>query len=334
MLKIRNYKAGMKIKKPCVIRGMPDDVYHSSIGLSNSGLKTLLDCPAKYYFKYLSGDYTPKEKPSFKIGKACHKYILEGRKAFEEQYWYNPYSEYKKDELVAIFKSIFDYDNVVSKLTVRELTELLLDKAEIIPKEIHLNLSELNQVIGMSKMINSDERAKNAFSQKGESELSLFWQDEETGIWLKCRPDFLPYDCKFVPDYKTAVSANPRTFYGDFLKFGYFVQAAMYRQGIKAVTGIDVESFFFIVQEKEEPFISQPFLPSMRLVDWGDKVIRNGIQKYVECQESGLWPGYTDKVVELSIEFAPDEIVGGYDLDNAVAYAPYSIDRILSKYEV
>ena len=80
---IIDYKEGMEIKPPCIIRGMPSDVYHSIEGLSNSGLKMLLDCPARYYFKYLSGEYEAKEKPSFKIGKACHTYTLEGQEVFE-----------------------------------------------------------------------------------------------------------------------------------------------------------------------------------------------------------------------------------------------------------
>src|SRR3546814_13923964 len=26
----------------------------------------------------------------------------------------------------------------------------------------------------------------------GDTEVTLVWQDEETGVWLRCRPDFLP----------------------------------------------------------------------------------------------------------------------------------------------
>ena len=47
---IIDYKEGMEIKPPCIIRGMPQKVYHSIEGLSNSGLKMLLDCPCKILF--------------------------------------------------------------------------------------------------------------------------------------------------------------------------------------------------------------------------------------------------------------------------------------------
>jgi hypothetical protein len=209
--KILNYKEGMEIKKPCIIRNMPNEVYHSMPALSNSGLKTLLDCPAKYYYKYLSGEYEYKEKPSFKIGKAAHMYLLEGRKAFEQVYWHNPYSELNKNELLEKLYSM-GYDDSIKRLLVSDLMELLLDKEGIVPKQIHLNKSELNQVICMARNAKADKRTANALSQKGESELSIFWQDEKTGVWLKCRPDFLPYDCKNVPDYKTAESASLKRF--------------------------------------------------------------------------------------------------------------------------
>lgn len=333
-MNILNYKEGMEIKEPCIIRGMPSEIYHKMPALSNSGLKTLLNCPAKYYYKYLSGECVLKEKPYFKIGKAAHKYILEGREAFEKEYWHNPYSEMKKDELIEFLKT-FGYDDSIKKYLVADLMQLVLEKAEIEPKAIHLTASELNQIVCMAKSINADTKCKNALSQKGEAELSIFWQDEKTGIWLKCRPDFLPYDCKNIPDYKTAESANPETFFNTFIKYGYHVQAAMYRMGIKAVTGIDVENFFFIVQEKEAPYITQIFNPATdHIITWGEKAIYAGIEKYLECKEKDLWEGYSDKIIEMRLEPSPDEIIGNYDKEQGIIYAPKWIDSILANYEV
>ena len=201
-MNIIDYQEGIKIKEPCIIRGMPSEVYHKTPALSNSGLKTLINCPAKYYYKYLSGEYEAKEKPYFKIGKAAHKYILEGREAFEKEYWHNPYSELKKEDLIKILKD-FDYDDSIKKMLVTDLMKLVLEKAGIEPKENHLTASELNQIICMARAINADKKAHNALSQKGEAELSIFWQDDKTGVWLKCRPDYLPYDCKNIPDQRS-----------------------------------------------------------------------------------------------------------------------------------
>lgn len=337
---IIDYKKNMAIDKPCIIRNMPIDVYHSVKGLSNSGIKTLLDCPAKYYYKYLSGEYEPKEKPQFKIGKACHTYILEGKETFEKIYWHNPYSSAKKEDLVKILQNKFGYDCSIKKYLVNDLIELLLDNEQIERKQIELNYSELNQVISIGRAINNNKYAKNAFSQKGESELSIFWQDEETGIWLKCRPDFLPYDCKLVPDYKTCASANPQTFYGDFIKYGYHIQSALYRIGIYEVTKylldnpIEVESFFFVAQEKEPPYITQVYLPDMSIVDFGEKSLKLGIQKYQNCIKTGIWETYSDRIIEMSIQEKPDDILNNFDSKNAICYAPKWVDSELTKYEV
>jgi exodeoxyribonuclease VIII len=331
---IIKYKKGMKITKPCIVRGMPNDVYHKMPALSNSGLKMLLDCPAKYYYKYLSGEYEPKETPSFKIGKACHCYILEGADEFAKVYWHNPYSELKKDELASLLIKKFNYDETIKKYLVSDLMQLLLDNEGISPKSIHLNKNELNQVIGVAKAIKSNKHANAAFSQKGESELSIFWEDKETGLWLKCRPDFLPYDCKFVPDYKTCASVNPETFYRDFLNYGYHVQASMYKTGIKEVTGIDVDSFFFVAQEKEPPYITQVYVPDMGLIEHGNKAVRNALKVYLECQETGVWGAYSDRVIEMTLQDRPDEITNYFDKDLGLIYAPRYLDNILMKYEV
>ena len=331
-MNIKNYKEGMTIQAPCAIRGMPIDVYHKHPALSESGLKTLLDCPARYYYKYLSGDYEPKEKPSFKIGKACHKYILEGEDAFYKEYWHNPYSEYTKPEILRILKEKFNYDAPKTTL-VSDLMDILLKNEGIERKPIHLNKNELNQVIGTARAIKNNKKAYNAFHQKGESEISLFWIDEETGLMLKCRPDFLPADHKLVPDYKTCQSVNPEIFYGDFIKYGYHIEAAMYMAGIKAVFDDDVETFFFVAQEKEPPYITQVYVPDDAIVTYGDKAVRLGINKFIECQQKGFFGTYSESVIEMTIAPKPEEMIGNYDRENSICYAPYWVDREILKYE-
>lgn len=364
---IIDWQKDMKIKSPCIIRAMPSEVYHSIEGLSTSGLKILLDCPAKYYYKYLSGEYEPKEKPAFKIGKACHKYILEGSDAFQKEYWHNPYSDCNKTEILDILRDkcrllfspdlkymplkgrskIFNYPKLMRLIKalqakygnkslkdyiISDLYKILFILDDINSAGIELNKNELNQVIGTARAIKSNQYALKAFSQTGESELSIFWIDEESGLLLKCRPDFLPYDCKLVPDYKTASSVNPQSFFSDFIKFGYHIQAAMYKEGIKAATGIEVEEFFFIAQEKEPPFITQVYLPPNPLIEYGYKGMRKAINTYLECKDKGFWDTYSDHIIQMSLDPKPDDLAGNFDKENSICYAPYFIDSILAQY--
>lgn len=331
-MRIRKWREGMKIDKPCAISGMPIEVYHSLPALSNSGLKTLLDCPARYYYKYLSGEYEYQEKPAFKIGKAAHCYILEGQKAFYEKYWHNPYKNLLKEDMVKILLNK-GFKQSDLNLKADELRELLLEATGIEKREIELNENELNQVVSLARAIKKDPLARGAFAQKGKSEVSLFWQDE-SGVWLKCRPDWLPDNRQRVPDYKTCQSVNPATFYSDFIKYGYHVQCAMYREGIRKVFGEEVESFFFVAQEKEPPYISQVYLCDSEITLFGEKAMRLGIEKYIECREKGIWETYSDKVIQMSIAPKPEELPTNYDKENSICYAPAYLDSLLSKYEV
>lgn len=353
--KIIDYKEGMKIKKPCIIRNMPDVVYHSTIGLSTSGLKMLLDCPALYFDKYLSGTYIEEEKACYKIGKACHKYILEGADAFEKTYWHNPFGKMVKSDLVkelmkralknnnsllmfGDISKIKDIEKFLSTKSNEQLQGALLQVDKIERKEIELDCNELNQIVSLGQAINNNRHAKNAFSQKGESELSIFWVDEETGLWLKCRPDFLPYDCKLIPDYKTCQSAKPEKFASDFINLKYHVQAALYRTGIYEVTKyllgepIEVEDFFFVAQEKKRPFITQVYLPEMNIVDYGYKAIRKALDTFLECKQKEVWQTYSEGIITISLEIKPDDLAGNFDPEENIIYLPRWTDSELMKY--
>lgn len=331
-MNIIDYKEGMEIKEGAY-RNLPIEEYHKHPALSNSGLKTLIDCPFRYYYKYLSGLVEPKETPALKIGKAAHCYILEGSKEFHKRYWVNRYSKCLKQDLISYLTGRGYKEADLKKMKVDELQEKLLLGDGINLEGTELSQTEWDQVGLLAKAIRTNEIAYNAFKQKGESEVSLFWQDE-TGVMLKCRPDWLPYDLKNVPDYKTCCSVRPEIFAKDFIKYGYHIQAAFYAMGIKAVFGKEVENFFFVAQEKEEPNISQVFLPDYALIEQGYKAIRQGINKLIECNNTGLWESYSDEVIEISLMPKPDELPSAFDKENSIVYLPNYIDSELSKYEV
>jgi hypothetical protein len=56
------------------------------------------------------------------------------------------------------------------------------------------------------------QRVRVAALSNGESEVTLAWQDKETGVWLRARPDFLPQKRLIVPDLKTAADGAPKGF--------------------------------------------------------------------------------------------------------------------------
>ena len=107
----------------------------------------------------------------------------------------------------------------------------------------------------------------------------------------------------------------------------------MYMQGIYEVFGDEVETFFFVAQEKEPPYITQVFVPDTGIITYGEKAVRLGINKYIECQEKGFWGAYSEDVIEMTIVPKPDDLIGNFDRSTSVCYAPRWIDYELLKYE-
>lgn len=329
--KIIDWKKDVKIDKDCIIRGMPSEVYHRKMGLSTSGIKKLLECPYKYYSEYILGKKEEKSTPALEFGKAAHKYILEGEKEFKKEYYCGIFEKYKKNELIEKLKELGYEKEEIKSLKIEELKEYLYERAGIDRSKEEIKPDDLNKILEMKAEIDKNPLASGAFRQEGESELSIFWKDQKSGMWLKCRPDYLPYDCLNIPDYKTAESVEPVKFYNNFIDFGYHIQSSMYAQGIKAVSGIEVNNFFFVAQEKKSPYIAQIFCPDDYLVRHGEKAIRTAIEKYKECENKNKWDTYSDHIIQLSVEPKPEDCASRWDRDSAICYAPNWIDSLLEK---
>ena len=79
------------------------------------------------------------------------------------------------------YKKKFGHDCTQSpqKYLLADLMEMLLQVKVLNLKKYILTKNELNQVIGTARAIKSNKHALAALVQKGESELSIFWQDRK-----------------------------------------------------------------------------------------------------------------------------------------------------------
>lgn len=183
---------------------------------------------------------------------------------------------------------------------------------------------------------------------KGRHEEPFFWTDPDTGVQCKCRLDSWYRDENGVPvivDYKTAMDASYRSFLKDVTNYGYYLQAAMYSEGLiqndmcprlikgkpkrrwkrdpdtgkrkywtehpeKIVMGgtegeVIHPRFIFIVQEKTEPYSVNIFEMDMDFITAGYDLFREYIGTYVSCESLDVWPGYLGVVNEPNILTLP-----------------------------
>jgi len=259
---------------------MDDEAYHRDPvpggSLSASGVKLLLpkSCPAK--FRYAQ-DHPRPPKREFDLGHAVHRLVL-GVGA----------------ELVPI-----DYETYRG-LNARELRDGAYAKG-LVPLLRH----EYELAQEVAKAVLSDPLAGALFS-RGKPEQSLFWVDDETGVWRRSRLDWLPDANSWngrvvIPDLKTADHADPESFGRALHNYGYASQAAFYVDGVLALGLAEDAAFVFVVVEKEPPYLVSFYEPDAEALRIGRERNRRALAIYRDCREAGMWPGYTTDVEQISL---------------------------------
>lgn len=275
--------ADVTITEPGVYDDIPDDVYHADPvpdgSLSCSGAKRLLppSCPAIFWYERLHGR---PAKPAFDFGHAAHAAVL-GKGA----------------PVVIVQKTAkdgtkSDAENYLTKSAQQHRDEAYA--AGHTPILAH----EAQQVGEMAQALLQHETAAALLApDSGAAEQSLFWRDPRRGVMLRSRLDWLPRtvnDRVVIPDFKTAVSAEPWTFARAAATYGYHMQHAFYVDGARALGLAGDVQFVFIVQEKTPPYLVSVVELDAASVEAGRRRNDAAIDVYVQCRETGEWPGYHD----------------------------------------
>ncbi len=289
------------ITKPGIY-DIPLEAYHAdpcpTPSLSASGMKTLIDkCPAKFWHqnRRLNTAAEREETRDTSVGQAAHSWILQGETFVDT---------------IAVMPAELDLRSNAG--------EAFATEAKAAGKTL-IRAHEFEQIKAMRDAVMRCEWAQLAF-QRGAPERSLFWQDRETGVWLRCRPDYLPDGLRFIPDYKTARSCVPADFQRAVREYGYHVQAGHYLDGIEAVTGETPESFFFIVQEKDAPYLVSICTLDDDALHWGQQLARRAIRTFADCLNRNSWPGYDCNVSVVGLpmwatkEYEAMEAAGLFDI--------------------
>jgi hypothetical protein len=265
------FKAGVR-------DGMPEHVYHADPvpggSLSSSGARRLLapSCPARFRWER---DHPPLSTPNMERGTAAHRLVL-GTGAEIVQVAADDWR--KKD------------------------AQDLRDKARADGK-VPLLAAEYRKVQDMAAALRAHPWAAALFDpDRGRPEQSLFWRDGLADIWRRARLDWLPDAGRkrlVITDYKTTSSADPDSIAKSVYTFGYYMQAAWYLDGVQALGIGEDPAFIFVFQET-----AAPYLVNVIQLDWpalraGAERNRAAIERYRDCTDSGIWPGYNPDIRDI-----------------------------------
>lgn len=240
--------------------------------LSTSGAKVLLDCPAK--FRWLQ-THPQKPKREFDLGHVAHKLVLGAGATI----------------------AALDYKDFKTKAAQQDRD------AAYAAGKVPVLASDYARAGQMAKAIRADRYANALLNvEHGKPEQSLFWCDEDTGIWRRARLDWLPTrqigGRLILVDVKTTVSAAPDAIDRAVLKYGYCQQDDAYREAVRAVGLDDNPSFVFVFVEKEPPHVVTlvELHDDFRHLGWARN--RKALDLYATCRANDEWPGYVRGIHE------------------------------------
>jgi hypothetical protein len=118
-----------------------------------------------------------------------------------------------------------------------------------------------------------------------------FFAADDKNVVRKGRMDAVPKSGNTIVDLKTCESADPEEFGKKVHQYRYHCQAAWYLKLAK-LCGLDRKEFVFICVEKSAPYCVACYTLEPQAIELGERLIMADYQRYLNCLESGEWPGY------------------------------------------
>lgn len=267
---------------PGIYSGLSNAAYHAGPGISKSGLDLLARSPLHYWDRYINPHGgRGQETEAMSFGTAVHAAILEP-------------DEFAKwvvmDKVDRRFKE--------GKAAAAEAEAIAAERGvPLIDRPTH------NMVTTIAAAVRRSTIGRHL--ETGVPELSVYWIDEDTGVFCRCRPDWLGVEA--VVDVKTTENASPVGFMRSAYSWRYWVQAAFYLDGL-AANGLAVPAFLFAAVEKQPPYAVMGYRASQSMIEAGRREYKRLLAIYAACATVNRWPGYGD-MMELDLPgFAPERL--------------------------
>lgn len=249
-----------------IIPNMPAREYHAHPAVSKSVLDKMARSPL-HARAYLDG-MRDEPTPAMLFGTALHAAVLEPV-AFANEY------------------AVFDGDRRTR--AGKDAYEAILSSGATV-----ISRGDYDAIRAMALSIRQHPVAGKLFAE-GVAEHSVFWDDADTGLACKCRPDWWTPSSALIVDLKTTEDASPEAFARSVMNYRYHVQAAHY------MTGAQAERFLFVAVEKKAPYAVAVYELDEDALNLGHTLRERDLHTYSLCQASRVWPGYSTEVETLSL---------------------------------
>jgi len=240
--------------------------YHADPAVSASHLHAVAASPYHYWSRFLDPN-RPVIEPTaaMRLGSLVHCAVLE------------------PDELNSRYAVAPDRRSKDGKATAAMLAASGIEA---------VTAADMELAMAMAASVRSHQAAAELL-RNGKAEQSFWWDDVDTGLRCKCRPDW--YYGTTVVDLKTTTDASPQGFAKAVANWRYHVQQAHYMAGTFA------ERFVFIAVEKTYPYAVGVYELDATAMNVGYALRRNNLQTIADCRAINEWPGYSQGIQNLSL---------------------------------
>ena len=254
--------------EPGIYYGISNENYHAGPGVSKSQLDDIADTPALYLWRKNAPVDTTKTK-TLDLGTAFHCRVLEPEE-FSNRFIVAPEfnrrtTAGKEEEKAFLMECASTGKTVITAEEGRKI-ELMYQSVMALP---------LGQWLVESA---------------GHAESSIYWEDPETGILCRCRPDKIIPEFHWIMDVKT--TADIQRFKTAYYDYRYHVQDAFYSDGYEAQFGVQPTFVFLVASTTIEcgRYPVEIFMMGEEAKLAGQQEYHRNLRTLADCLNTDEWP--------------------------------------------
>jgi len=275
---------GSQITKPGWYSGIPLEIYHSpkicdGYAVSSSDLRTCWrQSPAHMRAKWAENPQREVKTPPrhYVLGSAAHHLLL-GEDHFKTKYIAQPLTY--RDKVTARDKTWHNGADYCKAWNAKQVAS----------GKVWVTQDELKIIVEMSRSLALEPLVQEGLL-RGYVEMSGFVKDQETGLWLKVRPDVVPTLTGDFVDLKTAADVTTVALQSSIRSYGYHQQGGLIWEVAEALEH-PFESFLLMFIETDVPYCARTVPLTDDDLARGRLMNRAMLRQIADCLAKGRFPG-------------------------------------------
>jgi len=303
---IQKYDPARAGKQTGLLRGEPNDVYHSSDAVSSSNLSQFWANPKRYQALML-GEVEPSYTDAMRLGDLFHVTTLEDDETWQDRLvpaeWQPP--KPSKAERAAYFRHASATSLSKKEAEAQGARKQKIEIFDAFCKN-HAGKTVVSddEIATADAMRNSLDQDPDAgpllFAVNAETELTVRTRTLAYGFPVQARIDLCDFENRRMIDLKSVRDLD--LFARNVGQLGYYRQAAFYQLVFEKVTGIKINDFLFVACETSPPHECAVFRVDPEDIERGIREIDAGLRSLAKSLESGDFPKRYPGINDVSLK--------------------------------